>query len=240
MFKLPTANYINAQGMVTMKKTVRYVRIKSVLLMLEIVSLVCFTHPMVMAQECQDYMTITEQEGIYTVNLNNIPNDIFSFGFDLVYTEAALDYVGYNSDGCPSWNFFMLNPKPCEAGICSITAGGFGTTPLPSGTSDCLVHLEYTIKDPAFATPQICIVNLVDDMELWCDGCGDAGCPHCCCGPEIVCDSGIGDACTCEADFECDGDVDADDVTKFLEDFGRSQYYNSCPPCVAGAWCVYP
>jgi hypothetical protein len=41
------------------------------------------------------------------------------------------------------------------------------------------------------------------------------------------------------ADFSCDGNVDADDVTMFLEDFGRSQYNNPCPACVAGDWCVY-
>ena len=40
--------------------------------------------------------------------------------------------------------------------------------------------------------------------------------------------------------FTYDGDVDAEDVTKFLEDFGRSQYNNPCPQCVAGDWCVYP
>ena len=31
--------------------------------------------------------------------------------------------------------------------------------------------------------------------------------------------NGIGDACDCESDFSCDGDVDADDVTAFLADF---------------------
>jgi hypothetical protein len=223
-----------ANGMITMKKMERFLRIKSVLVMLGIFALVGFAHPIVMAQNCQDYMTIAEEGGIYTVNLNNIPNDVSSFGFDLVYPEAELEYVSYSIDGCPSWNFFMLNPTPCEAGVCSIKAGGFGITPLPSGTSDCLVHLEYTIKNPSFATPQICIVNLVDDMELWCDGCGDADCPHCCCGPEIVCDNGIGDACECEADFDCDGNVDADDLTSFLTDIGRSILNNPCTndnPC---------
>ena len=34
----------------------------------------------------------------------------------------------------------------------------------------------------------------------------------------------------CKGDFECDGDVDADDVTTFLEHFGRSQFNNPCPP----------
>jgi len=37
-----------------------------------------------------------------------------------------------------------------------------------------------------------------------------------------------GDACDCEADFDCDGDVDAVDVTTFLVDFGRNSYNDSC------------
>ena len=36
----------------------------------------------------------------------------------------------------------------------------------------------------------------------------------------------------CESDFTCDGDVDSADVTTFLEDFGRSEFFNPCPPCV--------
>jgi len=34
--------------------------------------------------------------------------------------------------------------------------------------------------------------------------------------------------CECNADF--DQDVDADDVTRVLEDFGRSRFNNPCPP----------
>ena len=46
--------------------------------------------------------------------------------------------------------------------------------------------------------------------------------------------NGIGDACDCEADFNCDGNVDAADVTDFLTDFGRSTFFNPCTnidPC---------
>ena len=46
--------------------------------------------------------------------------------------------------------------------------------------------------------------------------------------------NGIGDACDCEADFNCDGNVDAGDVTDFLTDFGRSTFFN---PCTNGAPC---
>ena len=57
----------------------------------------------------------------------------------------------------------------------------------------------------------------------------------------------------CESDFTCDGDVDADDVSSFLADFGRSIWCaagflcsspcsneNPCPTCEVGNWCVYP
>ncbi|MBA7494398.1 hypothetical protein ES702_04973 [subsurface metagenome] len=46
--------------------------------------------------------------------------------------------------------------------------------------------------------------------------------------------NGIGDACDCEGNFDCDQDVDAEDVTSFLADFGRDQYYN---PCTNERWC---
>jgi len=44
----------------------------------------------------------------------------------------------------------------------------------------------------------------------------------------------IGDACDCEADFDCSGGVDATDVTSFLTDFGRNQFNDPCTtssPC---------
>jgi hypothetical protein len=44
----------------------------------------------------------------------------------------------------------------------------------------------------------------------------------------------IGDACDCESDFDCSGGVDANDVTAFLVDFGRSTFFNPCnnaDPC---------
>jgi hypothetical protein len=46
--------------------------------------------------------------------------------------------------------------------------------------------------------------------------------------------NGIGDACDCEGNFDCDNDVDSTDITAFLEDSGRNQYYN---PCTSGSPC---
>ena len=46
--------------------------------------------------------------------------------------------------------------------------------------------------------------------------------------------TGVGDACECEVDFNCDRNVDATDVNAFLVDFGRNQFNNICSnaiPC---------
>ena len=39
----------------------------------------------------------------------------------------------------------------------------------------------------------------------------------------------------CNADFNCSGFVDADDMTIFVTDMGRTD----CPPCFEGTWCDY-
>jgi hypothetical protein len=44
----------------------------------------------------------------------------------------------------------------------------------------------------------------------------------------------IGDACDCEPDFDCDGDVDAFDIDDFLTDYGRNSYVI---PCESGNPC---
>jgi hypothetical protein len=46
--------------------------------------------------------------------------------------------------------------------------------------------------------------------------------------------NGIGDVCDCEADFNCDGNVDAADVYVLLTDFGRNEYND---PCEQGNQC---
>jgi hypothetical protein len=44
----------------------------------------------------------------------------------------------------------------------------------------------------------------------------------------------IGDACDCEGNFNCDLDVDGEELTAFLADFGRGQYDR---PCINGDAC---
>jgi hypothetical protein len=46
--------------------------------------------------------------------------------------------------------------------------------------------------------------------------------------------NGVGDACECEGDFSCDGDVDGSDASMFKFHFGRSISHYQCSsldPC---------
>lgn len=67
------------------------------------------------------------------------------------------------------------------------------------------------------------------------EDCGENG--FCSMAQEDTCPpegNGIGDACECESDFDCDGDVDGTDATTFKIDFGRSTFENPCEgddPC---------
>ena len=95
----------------------------------------------------------------------------------------------------------------------------------------------YDHTDPAYA-PRLNIIDIYSDFDE--DGIPylDDNCPNTSnpdqwdtYPPE---GNGIGDACDCECDFTCDGDVDATDVTSFLGDFGRSTFFNPCTneePC---------
>jgi hypothetical protein len=46
--------------------------------------------------------------------------------------------------------------------------------------------------------------------------------------------NGIGDACDCEGNFNCDADVDGSDAALLKADFGRSAFIH---PCIAGDTC---
>ena len=85
------------------------------------------------------------------------------------------------------------------------------TTPNATGGGTCIAGVSYKIGRPC-----------TSDNE-----CGNGG--FCSMNQEDSNQDGIGDACyLCESDFLCDGDVDAEDVTAFLTDFGRGTYDRPC------------
>jgi hypothetical protein len=154
-------------------------------------------------------------------------------GIDLYYDPVPdydLDGVSDICDNCPD------DDNPLQEDIdgdelgdvcddCSDTDGdGYGNPGFPNSCDED--------NCPEIANPS------QDDTDE--DDLGDA-CDNC---PEISNPdqedtyppqgNGIGDACDCECDFTCNGNVDAEDVTMFLWDFGRSEFNN---PCINGHQC---
>ena len=116
--------------------------------------------------------------------------------------------------------FIMLQPigaptnEACDDGLfCNGQEYAYACSCMP-GTPPC------DDGDP-------CTVNACDENTKTCSyGECAATQPFDLCCKEPVCDGAA--ACYCWGDFDCDGDVDADDVTLFLADFGREQYYLPC------------
>ena len=148
------------------------------------------------------------------------------------FDEDCNDFNPCTNDSCNTSTSaceFTPNSDPCDDGLfCTETDQCSGGSCVGSG-------------DPC--TPQECdeeTDTCVDDTDSDEDGipdiednCPDAPNP----GQEDTFPpqgNGIGDACDCEADFTCNGNVDAEDVGAFLADFGRSTFNNPCTngdPC---------
>jgi hypothetical protein len=74
-----------------------------------------------------------------------------------------------------------------------------------------------------------CIVGNIGDSCIVNEACGPGG--LCSMNQQDIYPpqgNGIGDACDCEGDFDCDGDCDGTDAAAFKTDFGRSSFLDPC------------
>jgi hypothetical protein len=158
-------------------------------------------------QRDQTFQLLTIKEPDYTV---------LDEGSDIlkVVTTVAADNDGIPGDGD---NNGIPGDNPCTGGLSEDCDDNCPLTPNGPDLGTCTAGVSYTMGRPCLS-----------DGE-----CGDGG--FCSMGQEDSNGDGIGDACyLCEADFDCNGNVDAADVTSFLNDFGRSTYFNPCTnadPC---------
>jgi hypothetical protein len=141
------------------------------------------------------------------------------------FTECPLDWTT-----CPEI------PTACPAGqpLCAppVDTDGDG---IDDSNDNCPNHPNGPSQGTCTATVG---VNLIVSTGQYCTTDAD-------CDPGEFCEkvqadnyppggNSIGDACDCEANFDCDTDVDATDVTAFLFHFGRSIFFNPCTngnPC---------
>jgi hypothetical protein len=132
---------------------------------------------------------------------------------------------------------FLYYVRAVRGGLCGLL-GDFDGDTVCDDTDNCPDdHNPFQIDCDNDGEGDICDVNTIDP-----DGDGvDAACDNCPATPnpnqaDTYPPQGnvIGDACDCECDFDCSGSVDANDVTAFLMDFGRSTFNNPCTnaaPC---------
>lgn len=147
-----------------------------------------------------------------------------------VHTGDPCTYCSSYGCSCDELRNFCVGctgDSECD-GICSPGETG----PFCSGSDNC----TYTPNGPDLGSCTAGVSTLFDRDVCTTHGeCGTGG--YCSMAQE---DSyppptnGLGDACDCEGDFDCDGDCDGTDAAKFKTDFGRSGFYRPCinnEPC---------
>ena len=98
------------------------------------------------AQDCSDTINITESEGLYTITLRNIPEDIGALGFNVSYDSSELTYQGFTNGDCLTADFsmfFVNNRGDSTPGEGVIQVGGVTVDPIVRGSTGCIVHLQF-------------------------------------------------------------------------------------------------
>jgi aminopeptidase N len=165
-------------------------------------------------QRNQTFQLLTTKEPAYTV---------FDEQLDMlkeVQSEEASDDDGVFIDGDRNG---IPGDNPCVGGETENCDDNCPNYPNGPNRGTCTLTAPENL---IVSTGQVCTV--------------DADCP-----PPGICEkvqadnyppggNGIGDACDCEANFNCDLDVDGAELTAFLADFGRGGYSTPCSngiPC---------
>jgi hypothetical protein len=173
-------------------------------------------------EDCEDGISCTDDvcdigTCTNTPNDANCPDDGF-YCNGIEFCDTALDCTS-TGDPCA--------PDPCDEGTDTCVAlGDFDADGVPDLSDNC----PQTPNGPLLGT---CLYGLNEGTCMTNEECGLSGF----CGMNQEDNypgpdgNGLGDACECEGDFDCDGDVDGSDANLFKRDFGRSILKNPCPNC---------
>ena len=105
---------------------------------------------------------------IVPVRIQNAPDQVASFGFEMTYNTAILQYVGNSRGECVT-DFDQFGVHEREPGL--LVIGGFeaGDAVIPAGANCVVVNLEFTVVggEPGEVYPLGNLQNLVDDIAGW-------------------------------------------------------------------------
>lgn len=97
--------------------------------------------------------------------IENAPNEVDAFGFDVLFDDRLLTYRGYKrGDLTEEWDFLGVNP--IEPG--KVRAGGFSVKNIiETGTTGRVVILEFELKSKLDDFTELILHHLVDDVAEW-------------------------------------------------------------------------
>lgn len=106
-----------------------------------------------------------EQDIIIACSVNNAPNAVYVFGFDISYDAAMLQYKSHSFTGSLAENFEYSEVNPYSTG--NIRVGGMDTGPniIVQNASGTIVNITFRVLDAG--NTQVSIRNRMDDMETW-------------------------------------------------------------------------
>ncbi len=100
-----------------------------------------------------------------TVSMNSTPNEVATFGFDLLYNPDVLSYISFTKGTLAQnrFDFFGVN----QQGSGHLRIGGFeiGTNPLPSGSGGDFLLLTFQVMAKGACGAKFS--NLTDDFKCW-------------------------------------------------------------------------
>ncbi len=150
----------------------------------------------------------------------NCPDDgLFCTGYE--YCNESLDRCDTTGDPCVPWTCVEITDQ-CVASDSDGDA-------ISDNLDNCPNHPNGPLLGTCTSGPKAKIGIATCTSNTDCDPNG-----FCSMNQEDIYPpggNGVGDACDCEGNFDCDGDVDGMDAAKFKEDFGRSSINNPCPAC---------
>ena len=95
------------------------------------------------------------------VRINN-PLNIKSFGFDLIFDSATLEFVGIEIGSLLN-GFTMVDANEISEGV--VRVGGFSSEPIMTSSPSVLVRLKFRVSGRVKEPSPLSIINTVDDIK---------------------------------------------------------------------------